>query len=392
MNKMLEGVKVLDMCVAAAGPSCSRILVDFGATDIMVEPMEGQSTRITAPHSYDFKCGGKKSIPINLKSEEGMAVFKKLVQWADVFVSNFRAKALKKLGLTYEDLSQINPRLIHATISGFGEVGAQKDDAGFDATAWWAKSGMLVDIAQPDSIVNIPYATGDFSAGHALATGICAALYNREKTGKGEKVTTSLMASGIYLNYHAIIESQYGLELPTSRKTPERSLLNTYKAGDGKWFSMNATHHWDVTWPTICNFIGRPDLIDKYTYEDTCWDGAPEVTAMLDEAFSKHTREEIYEAFKACGTISIENASHSIDVASDQQAIDNEFVVPYKDREGKELMHPTTPIRFGDYHAPEMPYGPKLGEHTVEILQMLGYSDDEIKDYESRDIVKVLHE
>ncbi len=388
MDKVLEGVKVLDMCVAAAGPSCSRMLVDFGAEDIMVEPLEGQSTRRTAPHSYDFKCGGKKSIPVNLKSEEGKALFIKLVKWADVFVTNFREKALVKLGLTYEDLSQINPGLVYGHISGFGEDGPQKDDAGFDATAWWAKSGMLVDIAQPGSIVNIPYATGDFSTGHSLALGICAALYKKAMTGKGSKVQTSLMASGIFLNYHAIIESQYGLQLPSSRRAPERSMLNTYQAGDGEWFSMNATHHWDVTWPALCNFIGRAELIEKYpNYEDTCWEHAAEVTAIFDEAFKNFTRDEIYEGLKACGTISIEKASHSIDVTKDEQALINGFLKPFVDTEGKTIMHPTTPVKIGNNDSADPLYGPKLGEHTVEIMQMLGYSDDEIKNYVDNKIV-----
>lgn len=393
MEKVLEGVKVLDMCVAAAGPSCSRMLVDFGAHDIMVEPLEGQSTRRTAPHSYDFKCGGKKSIPINLKSEEGKALFLELVQWADVMVTNFREKALVKLGLDYDTLSKINPGLVYGHISGFGSVGPQKDDAGFDATGWWAKSGMLVDIAQPDSIINIPYAVGDFSAGHSLALGICAALYKKALTGKGTKVETSLMASGIFLNYHAIIESQYGLELPASRKKPERSMLNTYQCGDGEWISMNATHHWEITWPALCNFIGRPDLIEKYPkYEDTCWEHAEEVTAIFDEAFKRFTRDEVYEGLKACGTISVEKASHSIDVTRDQQAIENGFVVPWTDTEGKEIMHPTTPVRFGDYSPAPALYGPKLGEHTVEVMKMLGHTEDEIQSYIEKGIVIAMDE
>lgn len=393
MEKMLEGVKVLDMCVAAAGPSCSRMLVDFGAVDIMVEPLEGQSTRKTAPNSYDFKCGGKKSIPINLKSEEGKNLFLKLVNWADVMVTNFREKALVKLGLDYDTLSQVNPRLVYAHISGFGEAGPQKDDAGFDATGWWAKSGMLVDIAQPDSIINIPYAVGDFSAGHSLAMGVCAALYHREKTGKGTKVMTSLMASGIFLNYHAIIESQHGLELPASRKKPERSMLNTYQCGDGEWISMNATHHWDITWPALCNFIGRPELIDQYpNYEDTCWEHAEEVTAIFDEAFKKFTRDEVYEGLKECGTISIEKASHSIDVTKDEQAIANGFVKPFTYRDGRKIMHPTTPLRFGDNEPAELLHGPLLGEHTKEVMEMLGYSKEEIADYIGRKIVIALDE
>lgn len=388
MQKTLDGVKVLEMCVAAAGPSCGRVLVDFGAESIMVEPLEGQSTRYTAPHSFHFKCGGKKGIPCDLKSPEGKELFLKLVKWADVFVSNFRTKALKKLGFSYEDLSAINPRLIYSTITGFGERGPQKDDPGFDATAWWAKSGMLVDAAQEGSIVQIPYALGDFSAGHSLAIGICAALYNREKTGKGIKVSTSLMASGIYLNYDAIVETQYDYKLPTSRKKAARAMLNTYKCGDGEWLSINATHHWEISWPCICRTIGREDLIDKYRCnEDTMWENSPEVISVMDEGFKKLTRDEAYESLKTCGTIAVEKVQHSIDVIADPQVLANEFVFEWTDPDGKKIMHPATPIRMGDESPAELAYGPKLGEHSVEVMKMLGYSDETIKDYIDRNLI-----
>ena len=388
MQKTLDGVKVLEMCVAAAGPSCGRVLVDFGAESIMVEPLEGQSTRYTAPHSFHFKCGGKKGIPCDLKSPEGKELFLKLVKWADVFVSNFRTKALKKLGFSYEDLSAINPRLIYSTITGFGERGPQKDDPGFDATAWWAKSGMLVDAAQEGSIVQIPYALGDFSAGHSLAIGICAALYNREKTGKGIKVSTSLMASGIYLNYDAIVETQYDYKLPTSRKKAARAMLNTYKCGDGEWLSINATHHWEISWPCICRTIGREDLIDKYRCnEDTMWENSPEVISVMDEGFKKLTRDEAYESLKTCGTIAVEKVQHSIDVIADPQVLANEFVFEWTDSDGKKIMHPATPIRMGDESPAELAYGPKLGEHSVEVMKMLGYSDETIKDYIDRNLI-----
>lgn len=388
MQKVLEGIKVLEMCVAAAGPSCGRLLVDFGAESIMVEPLEGQSSRYTAPHSYHFKCGGKKGIPCDLKSPEGRELFLKLVKWADVFVSNFRGKALKKLGFTYEELSEINPRLIYATITGFGEQGPQKDDPGFDATAWWAKSGLLVDAAQDGTIIQIPYALGDFSTGHSLAVGICAALYNRERTGKGMKVATSLMASGIFLNYDAIIETQYDYKLPSSRERAARAMLNSYQCSDGEWLSINATHHWEVSWPCVCKTIGREDLIDKYTCnEDTMWDNAPEVIAIMDQGFKNLTRDEAFDRLKACGTISVEKVQHSVDVIADPQALANDFVFEWTDPDGKKIMHPATPIRMGDDKPADVPYGPRLGEHTVEVMKMLGYSSETIQDYINRELV-----
>lgn len=391
MKNVLDGVKVLDMCVAAAGPSCSRMLVDFGATDIMVEPLEGQSTRYTAPHSFHFKCSGKKSIVCNLKTPEGHALFERLVRWADVFVSNYRTAALERLGLSYARLHEINPRLVYGHISGFGEVGPEKDAPGFDITAWWSKSGMIVDMAQKGSIVQVPYALGDFSAGQSLALGICAGLYHRERTGEGIEISTSLMASGIFLNYDAIIESQYGYQLPTTRKHAIRAMLNAYRCKDGEWITINATHHWDTSWPCICKAIGREDLIERYTCnEDTMWDHAAEVIELLDEGFAKLTQQEAYDALIACGTISVEKVQHSADVASDPQAIANQFVYPWADPSGKTIMHPATPVRIGDYEPAKISRGPGMGEHTEEIMALLGYSEQEILDYERRNIVKGL--
>ena len=206
------------------------------------------------------------------------------------------------------------------------------------------------------------------------------------------KVSTSLMASGIFLNYDNIIEAQYGRK-PSSRRNPARAMLNTYPCGDGEWISINATHHWDKTWPYICNLIKRPDLIEKYpNHEDTMWDNSAEVVAILDEAFSHFTQEELYKALKACDTISVEKVQHSDAVARDEQAIINGFVREYTDPDGFTFMHPTTPLRFGDDEAPELYYGPKLGEHTVEVLKMLGYDDATIRDYTDRGLVKVLEQ
>lgn len=390
MEKMLEGVKVIDFTLAAAGPGCTKVLVDYGAEDILIEPLEGTTSRTNAPHTFNFKCGGKKSVPVNLKTPEGQEFIYKLVEWADVFVSNYRGKALDKLGLSYEKLSEINPRLIYATITGYGNRGPKKNDPGFDTTCFWANSGMMLDISQKDGdIINAPIAIGDLAAGQGLAVGICAALYHREKTGKGSNITTSLLGEAAFLNFDAIIESQHGQEFPKSRTAPMRALLNTYKCGDGKWITVNATHHWETSWPCICKLIGREDLIDKYTCkEDTMYEHAAEVVALLDEGFRKYTREEVVNALNACGTIATEYVMNSIDLVTYPQALENEMLVASDDTapNGQAVLIPTSPLKFGDEHPADYRRGPKLGEDTVETLKMLGYTDDTIRDYIDRKI------
>ena len=390
MKKMLEGVKVIDFTLAAAGPGCTKILADYGAEDILIEPLQGTTSRTNAPHTFNFKCGGKKSVPVNLKTPEGRAFIYKLVKWADVFVSNYRAKALAKLGLSYEALRELNPRLIYATLTGYGNRGPKKDDPGFDTTCFWANSGMMLDISQKGGdIINAPIAIGDVAAGQGLAVGICAALYHREKTGEGGNITTSLLGEAAFLNFDAIIESQHGQEFPKSRTAPMRALLNTYQCGDGKWITINVTHHWETSWPCICNLIGRPDLLDKYTCnEDTMNENAPAVVAALDEGFKKFTRDEVVEALRTCGTIATEYVMHSHDLVTYPQALANEMLVETEELtpDGKRVMIPTTPLKFGDEHPAEYKPGPALGGNTVEVMKMLGYSDADIQDQIDRGI------
>lgn len=385
MEKLLEGVKVIDFTLAAAGPGCTKVLVDYGAEDILIEPLQGTTSRTNAPHTFNFKCGGKKSVPVNLKTPEGQEFIYKLVKWADVFVSNYRGKALNKLGLSYEKLSEINPCLIYATITGYGNRGPKKDDPGFDTTCFWANSGMMLDISQKGGeIINAPIAIGDVAAGQGLAAGICAALYHREKAGKGCNITTSLLGEAVFLNFDAIIESQHGQEFPKSRTSPMRALLNTYQCGDGEWITVNATHHWETSWPCICKMIGREDLLEKYTCtEDTMNENSAAVVAALDAGFKKFTRDEAIKALRSCGTIATEVVMHSIDVVTYPQALANEMLVETEalTPDSKKVMIPTTPLKFGDEHPAAYQPGPELGENTVEVMQMLGYPDNVIRDY-----------
>lgn len=146
MYRPLEGVKVVDLTLAGSGPSCTKLLCECGAEVIWVESLKGTSTR--SVHKFDFYCTGKKAVSINLKTPEGRRMIEALLRDANVFVSNYRPKGLRNLGLTYEDVKKINPGIVYATLTGFGEEGEQADDAGYDPVAFWAKGGMLQDIAE----------------------------------------------------------------------------------------------------------------------------------------------------------------------------------------------------------------------------------------------------
>lgn len=387
MTDFFKGIKIVDFTLAGSGPSCTKLLTEWGADDIWIEPLSGTSTRTV--HKYDFYTAGKRNITLNLKTEEGKDAIYRMIKTADVFVTNYRPRAVKKLGLDWETLHEMNPRLVYASLTGFGETGEKVNNPGYDSVCFWAEGGLLRDIAEKGTLVVPPIAIGDITTGIALAYGVAAALYNREKTGKGIKVSSSLLGTAAYINHDALIEVQYGEKYPKTRKAPRRALLNTYQCSDGKWIVLAMPQNFDRYFNKFCReVIDRPDLADnpKYTCaEDTMYDKAPEFVEILDEAFSKMTRDEAVRRLKAIDA-PVDIVQSTEDLLTDQQVLDNKYI--YKREatippEGgdKDIWIPSSPVKAGDINdGTELKCrGPKLGEHSVEILKEYGFSDEEIQ-------------
>ena len=209
----LEGMKVIDVTLFLLGPSASCILGEWGADVIHIEDTKGgDPTRAvySAPgihyvgeynYYWQFTNRNKRSLAIDLTSELGKAVLHKLVEKADVFVTNFRPKTFKKLGIEYETISKINPRIIYAVASAFGPDGAEKDKPGFDELAFWIRSGLMSILGEAGSNpVTLRGGIGDLTGGALLAGGVALALLARERSGHGQRVDVSLLASGIWAN------------------------------------------------------------------------------------------------------------------------------------------------------------------------------------------------
>ena len=385
MLKTLEGVRVIDFGMAAAGPSATKILSEFGAEVIVVEPLQGTSTRWMT-NTYDYWSDGKKSVPLDAKSEEGREVLLRLVASADVFASNFRAKALQKLGLTYEDLKKVNPEIIYAVTYGWGAKGPLKDDAAYDITAFFARGGYLRDMAEKGSICVPPQGMADASLGEILSAGICAALFRKLKTGKGCELSTSLFAQACYLDNFQSANIQLGEDaFQKTRTAPREALCNTYKCADGEYIIM-FDNQFDRHFWNIMKAIGREDLVGDKRWtniDDTKFDKAPELVAILEEAFSKMTAEEAVAALKSVD-VAVEKCASYVDKVTDPQAIANDYVFDWKltsgKYEGKTIKLVATPIAFnGENCVSDYKRAPRLGEHTVEALKSVGYSDEEIK-------------
>ena len=383
----LKGIKVVDLTLAGSGPSCTKVLAEAGASVIWVESVRGTTTR--SVHKYDFYCAGKQSVSIDLKSEGGRKFIERAIRDADVFVSNYRPKGLAHLHLSYEDVKAMKPDIIYATLTGFGENGPDCNDPGYDTVAFWGRSGMMQDIAEKGSLVVPPIAVGDISTGMTLFGGICAALYQRAMTGRGCHVYTSLLSQSIYLNHDAIIELQYGEEYPKSRKTPRRALLNTYRCADGKWIAISLPGEFERYFSPLMKALGLDDLDDGTRwpcYEDTMHDKAPELVAILDQAFARYTQEEALAILRSVD-VPCSKIQSSADTLTDPQVLANRYLhpqkatVPPKDSKDGVIMVPTAPIRFesDDYGVQNEFCGPTLGQNTEELLLHYGFSKEEIE-------------
>ncbi|NJO33747.1 MAG: CoA transferase [Rhodospirillales bacterium] len=278
----LSDIRILDVASFIAAPVAATVLGDYGADVIKVEPPgEGDPNRTIAvvasgyPKSavnypWHLDSRGKRSLVIDLKNAQARAVFDRLIATADVLITNYPPAARRRLKLDYDDVAKVNPRLIYASFTGYGESGPDADQVGFDTTAYFARSGIMDGARYDDAVpaVTMP-AQGDRAAGMALAAAIMIALWNREKTGKGTKVSSSLFANGIWANGNVVQAALLNAPLPR-RPPPDRprsALSNVYRTKDDRWFQLTLVRE-DRDWPGVCRALERGDLLGDPRFND----------------------------------------------------------------------------------------------------------------------------
>ncbi len=383
----LTGLRVVEMGTIAAMPRSARIFADFGADVIKVEGLTGDPYRVlkTYKNQYDTmftaENSNKRFVSINLKTEGGKEAFFKLLETSDVFMTNVRMKALERLGIDYETIKERFPRLIYTHLSGFGLKGPNKDTPGYDTSAFWAKSGALVDLVKKgDDPVRPPVGFGDLATANAIVAATMIALFARNHTGHGTFVSSSLYNSAIWCASNAVITSQFGTDYPDDFDRPANPFCRTYECADGEWLNFTFSDY-DGRWRENCKLFGIEEYIDDPRYCKSEYliqeDHKYELTQILKAAVKKKTRSEWIELLKTTDA-AYAPGNHFKDVATDEQAWANDFLemVPF-DKPGPVAM-PHPPMQFSEYGYKKYKICDPVGAQSREVLSEIGFSKEEI--------------
>jgi crotonobetainyl-CoA:carnitine CoA-transferase CaiB-like acyl-CoA transferase len=386
-ESLFAGLKVIDCASWIAGPAAATILSDFGADVIKIEPPGvGDPWRASTPvpgkptdYYWQLTSRNKRSLAIDLKHADGLAVFYRLVASADVFVTNFPLPVRERLKIAADDLLALNPRLIYGSLTAYGEAGEEAGRTGFDSTAYWARTGLMDMVratADTEPSRSVP-GMGDHPSGTALYAAIVTALYRREKTGKGGIAQSSLLQNGLWANACFVQSRLFGESVPhrPSRSEAPVPLANHYRCRDGRWFIM-ALFNEQRQLRSFLQAIGCTHLADdpRFTTAAARKQNAAEVVAILDEVFAQRDLAEWREILLAAGVTF--GAVHSVDEASsDQQFQQIGALVPFADGKGLTV---SCPFHLDSETKVAPRRAPSVGQHSDEILRQAGYSTDEI--------------
>jgi crotonobetainyl-CoA:carnitine CoA-transferase CaiB-like acyl-CoA transferase len=372
----LSHLRVLDLTRVRAGPTCVRLLADFGADVLKIEAPPGSdaSEAIGGPrHGFDMQNlhRNKRSMTLNLKRSEGLAIFKKLVETADVVVENYRPDVKARLGIGYDDLRAVNKRIILASISGFGETGPYRDRAGLDQIAQGMGGLMWVTGLPGQGPVRAGNAMADSSAGNYAAIGILVALAERERSGEGQWVTTSLLQAQI-----AMMDFQAARYLVDSEVPPQAGNDHPYVTPTGAFETKDGYINIALgqkQWPDFCKSLGRAELIDdpKYLSQEARFRHRPQLNIEIAKAFKARKTQEWLDLLEPLG-IPAGPIYHMDEVFADAQVQHLKMAAPMHHPVRGDIAVVATPVGLSRTPAQvAMPIA-EVGAHTEEILAEIG--------------------
>jgi len=394
MKKPLEGIKVIELAQFLAGPSAGRILAEWGAEVIKLESVKGDHLRIMGylnnmpmtddeNPSFDSANMNKKLVGFNQRGAESMEVMHKMLETANVFLTNYRTTVLEKMGLGYETLHEKYPKLVYAQVTGYGNAGAEKDEPGYDTVSWAARGGILSTMNQKGTPpINIVPSFGDFLTGMTFAGGIAGAIVGQLLHGQGDKITTSLYGYGIYGMIWPVIATEFNdiPQYPRDRRKVAGPGINIYPCKDG-WILMSCPD-WRTYHEKVAMLLGIPEVLEDPDYCDvTLMQEHDKVSYYIDLIDSKFKEHEVsyWKPLFAKEQVPIEKCCMFEDVATNQQAWDAGFIYKYVTENGKEHLMVNNPVQFESIGLiPERKATGKVGRDTREVLKSYGYSDTEI--------------
>jgi CoA:oxalate CoA-transferase len=393
--KPLDGIKVLDLTRVLAGPFCTMILADMGAEVVKIErPGKGDDTRAFGPPFQEGESAyflsinrNKKSITLDLKTEKGIGVIRRMLKRSDVLVENFRPGSLKKMGLDYHTVKKLNPRIVYASISGFGHTGPLRAKPGYDL-ALQGLGGIMSLTGDPEGS---PYKVGvsqaDLVAGLYAVQGILLALYAREKTGRGQMVDVGMLDSQIsLLTFQAGIYFMTGIS--PKRKGNQHPTICPYETFKAKDRYLNIAVGNDKLWGKFCELLGLEELRDHPDYatnpvrvknRDRLFPIIQEVISGKESAHWMNLFED--NGIPAGPILSVE------ETLNHPQALSRDMVLRVKHTRLGEINQTGIPIKLSETPGSIASAPPCLGEHTETVLKELGYSSKEIESMRSEGVI-----
>ena len=386
-ERIFDGLKVIDCASFIAGPAAATVMSDFGADVIKIEPpgMGDPYRRRAVPlperplnPGFILDARNKKSLALDLRQEAGREILYRLVADVDVFITNYPPPVRARLHITYEDLAPLNERLIYASFTGYGETGPEANKPGFDATAWWARTGLmhLVRAGEEATPARSLPGMGDHPSSMGTYGAIVTALYQRERTGRGNYVSSSLLANGLWANGCMVQAALCGDRvMPQPPREASLNALRThYQCRDGRWLLLSiASDEW--RWDKFKSCLEDPALDDaRFGSVERRERHARELLTILDRIFATrdltHWRRVLDDAGIIFGIV-----AETQDIAEDEQALAAGHLVPFVDAD---FMTINSPIEIRGQLKVRPRRAPLVGEHSEAVLREAGYAEADI--------------
>ena len=391
-DPLFAGLKVIDASTVIAAPAAAMILADFGADVIKIErPGRGDMLRslshTAAPREagngwfWQMDSRNKRGLTLDLKTERGMEVMRRLVAACDVFITNQPYDSREAMKLTYEDLRPLNPRMIYASLTAYGEHGAERNRKSFDQLAYWARSGLMDLMREPGTIPTQGLAgMGDHPTGVALYAGIVTALLRREQTGQGGMVHTSLLANGLWSVSGVAGAVMAGGDMANYRTDrPQSAMMRVYEASDGRWLQINMVRN-DELLARMFTAMGAEHLLadERFATPRDLWRNRGELGDVIAEVIATRTSDDWMERFDAL-QVPVNRIALVEETRTDEQVFCNGMVVRPEDDETELPRVVNHPIKASSVAPVRPKRAPRLGEHSEEILAELGYRPEAIR-------------